>query len=148
VAQSPAALVKKPDVTSVKIDPSNPNFRKSAYTMYRLDYDLSISVPSGQEFGGRELTFTTKEGKTVPQVARQKNACIKTMVQLENDSSAEALMPSFASGQGQWKATKMTLSGFRVNCIAMEHASRREGLYLSPGDKFCESPGYCELEML
>jgi len=128
ISPSAAALAKNPDVTSVRIDPADPNFQKSEYTLYKLVYELVINVPAGEEFAARELTFTTEEGKTVRQAARQKSFCIRTVV----DSSLDITF----------------LSSPKVNCIILEHASGRDGLNLAPLDKFPEMPGYCELEIL
>ncbi len=141
-----AALVKKPEETSMKVDAADPNYRKSAYTMYRMEYELSISVPSGPEFGSRDLTVVTKDGKSVPRIAREGDVCINTFVEWDLDSNAEALGSS--SQTGPWKATKAAVFGSKRVCIAMKHATRSEGVMIAPREKYCESPGYCELEIL
>ncbi|MDD2318880.1 MAG: hypothetical protein PHO83_02405 [Geobacteraceae bacterium] len=146
VTPYPAALVKKPEETSQKIDAADPNFRKSSYTMYRVEYELSISVPSGPEFGSRDLTVTTEAGKTVPRIAREGNVCISTFVTWDLDSNAEAL-GSFSQA-GAWQATKAAVLRNKKVCLAMKHATRTEGIMIAPREKYCESPGYCELDAL
>jgi hypothetical protein len=142
----PAALVKKPEKTSMKVDAADPNYRKSAYTMYRVEYELSISVPSGPGFGSRDLAVITKEGKSVPRIAREGDVCINIFVEWDLDSAAEAL-GSF-SQTGAWKATKAAVLRNKKVCLAMKHATRTEGVMIAPREKYCESPGYCELEEL
>lgn len=146
-ALAPDALVKKPDDTTVKIDPESPNFRKSAYTMYRVDYDLSIAVPSGEEFARRDtLEIVNSEGNTVQTNSREKSLCITPLIQWEVDSAAEALMSSGIPHSGPWKATKAATLSSKTYCVRMVHSSGREGLHLSPVNAFPEMPGYLELE--
>jgi hypothetical protein len=146
VTPFPAALVKKPEETSMKIDAADPNYRKSAYTMYQVEYELSISVPSGPEFGSRDLTVTTEAGKTVPRIAREGYVCISTFVTWDLDSNAEAL--GSPPQTGVWKATKAAVLRDNNVCLVMKHATRTEGIMIAPQEKFCESPGYGELEPL
>lgn len=149
-AQSPSALVKNPEKTSVKISPSDSNYRKTSYTFYRLEYELSIYVPSGPAFEAQELTATTRSGVTVPQSSREKNVCIRTFLQWDNDSRAQALMPQMnqnLGGQGPWRATKVSLSGSLMHCIEMKQVTRTSGLLLTPGEDEPENSSYCEITM-
>ncbi len=147
-ALAPAALVKNPDATTVKIDPESPDFRKSAYTMYRVEYELSMAVPSGEQFARRDnIEIVTSEGKAVQTNSIEKNVCITPLIQWELDSAAEALMPSRIPQNGPWKATKAATLSSKTNCIRMAYSSGREGLHLSPVDVFPEMPGFLELEM-
>jgi hypothetical protein len=149
-AQSPSALVKNPEKTSAKISPSDSNYRKTNYTFYRLEYELSIYVPSGPAFEAQELTATTRSGGTISQNSRGKNVCIRTFLQWDNDSRAQALMPQMSQnlgGQGPWQATKVSIFGSLMHCIEMKQVTRNSGLFLTPGENEPENSSYCEITM-
>lgn len=142
--------MKNPEKTSVKISPSDSNYRKTNYTFYRLAYELSIYVPSGPAFEAQELTVTTRTGVTIPQNSRGKNVCIQTFLQWDNDSRAQALMPQMnqnLGGQGPWRAAKVSLSGSLMHCIEMKQVTHTSGLFLTAGEDDPENSSYCEITM-
>lgn len=142
-----AALAKKPDEISMKVDPADPNFRKAPYTLYRLEYELSVSVPLGGEFDARELTHTTSDGKTVSRKVEHGTIRIATFVEFDLDNAVKELMGSLA-GPGSWQATKGAIVGGSKVSLDLEHVAGTEGVFISPREKHCQSAGYCELTML
>lgn len=144
-----AALAIQPDETSWKIDPESPNFRRSAYILYQVEYELSISVPTGYEFAARDLTHTNSDGKTVPKSEDFGNFSISTFASYPPDDNAANLMETSGdSGSGSWKPTSVMNLRQKTVSVELRHMTGTEGVLVSPVEKVCGFPGYCELRML
>ncbi|HOP39452.1 MAG TPA: hypothetical protein PLI53_00260 [Geobacteraceae bacterium] len=142
-----ASLARMPEETSMKIDPADPHFRKTPYTLYRLEYELSVTVPAGSEFDARELTVVTSDGRTLSRREEQGSVCISTYVEWDLDGNGESLMgPLVASGP--WKPTKAAIIRLKKAPIQLTHFNRTDGIFISPLEKNCKFAGYCELKML
>lgn len=122
-----AALVEDP---AMDRRASESGYRRSGYTFYRLEIELSVSVPDGPEFQARDLEATLENGQTVRQAWRSHYLLITMpFFNFDMDSSAKALMGSqIGGGSGGWQATKggfMLSHGVRLPLV---HHNGREGL--------------------
>ncbi len=134
-ARSPAALVKKPDATAIKVAPSDSRFRKSTFTLYRLEHVLSVNVPGGEEFKARDLGYALRE----------RRVCINTFLSMDVNDAADALKPPQPIIVNERGGGTRALLNTKERCIEMKHENRKEGLSVTPADSTPELTAYTEV---